>query len=183
MIASFRLEVSLSIRPVLLLLALVACGQSSDPAPTPAPETPTAPAPEATPPTPQPTAQVEATPGGAVVRESSFELRGDTRGPYHSGQLGQLSISITALEGWHVNQEFPTSVEILNPPAGMTFPKTTLEKADLAQLTETNARFDVPFTPTAAGSQTVQAKVSFAVCTDENCVPAEHTLALTFPVE
>ena len=61
--------------------------------------------------------------------------------------------------------------------------KSQLERPDAAEFGEKAARFDVPFTPAQAGEHTVQAKVRFAVCTPETCVPDERTLALAIAVK
>ena len=44
-------------------------------------------------------------------------------------------------------------------------------------------RFDVPFTPAAAGERTVTARVQFAMCNPSNCVPEERTLTLALAVQ
>ncbi len=120
--------------------------------------------------------------GGPVVNDEAFELRAAASGPYTHGQLGQFAITLTTRGEWHVNQEYPIAVE-LTAPSEVGLPKAELERGDAAEFGEERARFDVPFTPTAAGEHRVEAKVSFAVCTDENCIPDERTLALVLPVE
>ncbi len=119
---------------------------------------------------------------GPVVDDPSYELRAEATGPFHAGQLGQLAVRLTPKTGWHVNQEYPISVRI-HAPSGLAFPKTELARADAAEFGEQMARFDVPFTPSAAGEHHVQCDVSFAVCTEENCVPDDQTLSLVVPVE
>jgi len=121
-------------------------------------------------------------PAGAVVEDEAFELRAAATGPYQNGQLGQFAITLTPRGEWHVNEEFPISVE-LTAPSEVGVAKSTLERGDAAEFGEQRARFDVPFTPTAAGEHRVEANVSFAVCTPENCIPDERTLALVLPVE
>jgi hypothetical protein len=83
---------------------------------------------------------------------------------------------------YHVNQDYPMNVTLDGGDA-LQLPKRELKKADAATFTEKLARFDVPFTPSKAGSHRVDAKVKFAVCTPENCMPDERTLALVLPVE
>lgn len=129
----------------------------------------------------QPSA-VEEPAAGPVVTDPAFELRAAAAGPFRSGELGRFSITLTPRGQWHVNQEYPIRVE-LDAPGEVGLPKTELERADAAEFGEERARFDVPFTPSAAGEHRVRAKVSFAVCTDENCIPDERTLALVLPVE
>lgn len=156
-------------------LALMGCDDAPDPA---APETEVTPgaggdeapaAPEA--------------PAGPTATGESFELTTTTNeAAYPSGQLAQFGIQLVGRDGWHVNQEFPISVE-LRAPTGVTFAKSTLERGDAAEFGDESARFDVPFTPTAAGQHAVEAEVFFAMCTDSNCVPEQRTLALNLAVE
>ena len=129
-----------------------------------------------------PAAEPPTAEAGPVVNDEAFELRAAATGPYQQGQLGQFAITLTPRGEWHVNEEYPISVE-LEAPAALGLPRPELERADAAEFGEERARFDVPFTPTAAGEHRVQAKVSFAVCTPENCIPDERTLALVLPVQ
>jgi hypothetical protein len=164
--------------PLLLSMSLFGCGNETPPDNVePTVETPVAPTKTAPTPTPTPPSGA----GGAVVDDPAFELRATAPGPYANGALANFGITLTPRGIYHVNEEFPITVEI-TAPAGVAFPKTTLERADAAEFGERRARFDVPFTPSAAGQHTVQAKVSFAVCTPENCIPDERTLAVVLPV-
>jgi hypothetical protein len=117
-----------------------------------------------------------------VVTEPNFELRLTSSGPYAAGTAATFAIALTPSEGWHVNQEYPMRVE-LTAPAGIALAKAELAREDAAEFVEERARFDVGFTPSAAGEHRVTAKVDFAVCTDQNCVPDERTLALVLPVQ
>jgi hypothetical protein len=170
--------------PMVLVVFLTGCGDDQ-PSPTVEPTPPgegtggTVATKQDPVPTPTPPQPPEA--GGAVVMDEAFELRASAGGPYTSGALARFGITLTPRGIYHVNEEFPMTVEI-TAPAGVAFPKTTLERADAAEFGEQRARFDVPFTPSAAGQHTVQAKVSFAVCTPENCIPDERTLAVVLPV-
>ena len=106
----------------------------------------------------------------------------DTVGTYASGKLGSVAISLTPRGVYHVNQDYPISVALSGDPA-LQFPKPQMGKAESAEFSEKVARFDVPVTPQAAGKHALTAKVKFAVCTPENCVPDERTLALALAVE
>jgi hypothetical protein len=119
---------------------------------------------------------------GPTVEDPTFLLTATASGPYSNGQLGQFAITLTPRGEYHVNQEYPIRVEIEGPDA-VGLAKSELERADAAEFGEERARFDVPFTPSAAGEHPVRAKIEFAVCTEENCVPDERTLALNLPVE
>lgn len=163
-----------------LILLLAACGDEDETSGT----VERTPPEEVTPPTGAAAEQAPAAQEalGPVVNDDAFELRAAATGPYQQGQLGQFAITLTPRGEWHVNEEYPISVE-LTAPTDVGLPKAELERGDAAEFGEERARFDVPFTPRAAGEHRVEAKVSFAVCTPENCIPDERTLALVLPVE
>jgi len=147
-----------------LALLVAACGNSG----------------HATPPSPDPapTAQnVPAGPAGPSVTRDQFELVATTDGPLTSGQLGQVKITLRGRNGWHVNQDYPVSVE-LTAPATVALAKARLERADATAFDEAHFEFSAPVTPSAAGPAQVRATVSFAVCTDANCAPYTENLAL-----
>lgn len=159
-----------------------ACGTNTSP--TPVPETPETPVvPPAHPEVVAPT-RVDPPAGaaGAVIADTGFELRGTTAGPYHAGQLGSFGVTLTANGEYHVNEEYPIRITV-RAPEGLAFPKTTLERADAAEFTLAKARFEVPFTPSAAGERRVEVQVDFAICTPQNCMPDQRTLALALPIE
>lgn len=163
-----------------LALALWACSSSDSerPAPTPpAPPTEQTPAPEKQPPRTVP----DDPEAGPVVQDPRFELRATAEESYPSGELGRFGVTLTAAEGWHVNQDYPTNVT-LSAPEGLSLPKSVFEKADAAEFADERARFDVPFTPGGAGEHRLTALVDFAVCTDETCIPVQRTLAVVLPV-
>jgi hypothetical protein len=175
---------SRSLRHVLFVAAalVAACGSNEPAAAPPAEPAPgAAPAPAApTPPaTPEPAAPAAA---GPVVTDTGFELRATATGPYKAGQASSFGVALTASGGYHVNEEFPIRVTV-RAPEGVTLPKGQLVRADAAEFGAERARFDVPFTPVAAGEKRVEVQVDFAVCTPENCMPDQRTLALALPVE
>lgn len=148
-----------------LVLLAAACGQSSS---SPSAEDP-----------PPPEAPAE--PPGPRVTRPQFELVAETDGPLTAGQLGQLKIRLTGRNGWHVNEDYPVSVELTAPPT-MTLAKSRLERGDAAVFEASRFEFSAPVTPSAAGSAEVRAVVSFAVCTEANCAPYTETLALAAQV-
>ncbi|MFW6050539.1 MAG: hypothetical protein ACODAU_05160 [Myxococcota bacterium] len=119
---------------------------------------------------------------GPSVATDTYELRAEAAGPYAAGELGQFQVTLAGKGEWHVNQDYPTSVTIAGAE-GVELAKQTLEKADAAEFREEGARFDVPFTAEEVGEHRVQADVSFAICTEETCVPQRKSLALLLPVE
>ncbi|MGD8860180.1 MAG: protein-disulfide reductase DsbD family protein [Myxococcales bacterium] len=179
---------------VVILLALVGCNQQSEPAPAaaepdPAPAGPAAPAAEPSEPAQQdqqdqqdPQEQAAEAEPTDKVEDPSFALTLSPVGEYEAGKLGSLAVSLEPRGEYHINQDYPMSIE-LTGPEGVSFPKPKLDKPDAAQFDDKVARFDVPFTAAAAGEHQIQAKVKFAVCTPETCVPDERTLALAVAVK
>ncbi|MEM9194543.1 MAG: hypothetical protein AAGF12_35525 [Myxococcota bacterium] len=188
------MRTSASIMFVSVLAFLMACGDS-EPEGTLEPEPEPAPGASASESEPEESTRTGAALGeeadgeeaegeeaASVIDDPAFELRATAEGPFSSGELSQFAISLTPRGEWHVNEEFPISVE-LTVPEGIDVPKAELGQSDAAEFGEEAARFDVPFTPSATGEHEVSAKVSFAVCTPSNCIPDERTLALVLPVQ
>lgn len=162
----------------LLVCSLCACGPKAETAPQEAAE------PGVAPPAAKP-AEPPAAPAAVAsdrVEDPTFELAAAPAGPYAPGKLGSFAISLKPRGEYHINQDFPMSVS-LQSNAGIEFPKAKLDKPQAAEFGEKLARFDVPFTAKTAGAHKVEALVKFAVCTPENCVPDERTLAVVLPVE
>lgn len=161
-----------------LIVLVFACGggqEAAAPAPAPAPAPAAEPAKPAEAPKP-------AAPPSDRAEDPSFELAVTPVGSYASGKPGSVAITLKPRGEYHINQDYPLSVA-LKAPAAITLAKAELQKAEAAEVTEKVARFDVPVTPTAAGTHTLEAHVKFAVCTPETCVPDERTLALALTVQ
>ncbi len=117
---------------------------------------------------------------GPVVEDPSYELRATAEPSYRVDEEGQFEIRLAPKAGWHVNQEYPISVQLSGQ--GVELPEE-LGQADAAEFGDDEARFEVRFTSEEAGQHRVRADVDFAVCTPENCMPDRRTLALVLPVE
>ncbi|MCC7535576.1 MAG: hypothetical protein IT379_05160 [Deltaproteobacteria bacterium] len=118
---------------------------------------------------------------GARFEDPTFLLQATPGGPHAVNSPATFEISLVPRGAYHVNTEYPMKIT-LTPPAGVSAPRPVLQVADAAELTQTRARFSVPFTASAAGEHRMLARVEFAVCTDENCIPDERTLAVVLPV-
>ena len=116
------------------------------------------------------------------MEDPTFTLSAVAAGPYTANTLGHFVLSLTPKGEYHVNEEYPIAITMSAPP-GVTLAKAELAKGDAAEFSAKTARFDVPVTPTQVGEHHVTAKVSFAVCTPENCVPDERTLDLALLVQ
>jgi hypothetical protein len=159
------------------LACLLACGKKEAPAVEPAPAAPVAPAAAAAP-APGADPSVAAP---SSIEEPTFALRMAGAGPYKAGELGRFVLQIEPRGEFHINMEYPVEIAVTGSD-GTTFPKANLMKPDAAEFGEKKARFEVPFTASAAGDHKVNCNVKFAVCTDENCVPDERNLTLALAV-
>ena len=142
---------------------------------------PAAPAAQPAAPEPKPAAAPSAE-AKERVDDPSFELALTPSGSYSVGKVASFALSLTPRGEYHINQEYPIGFS-LHGSDGLNLPKTEFKKADAATFNLKQARFEVPVTPQKAGPQRVEANVKFAVCTAENCVPDERTLALVLPVQ
>jgi hypothetical protein len=144
----------------------------------------TAATPEPRPPAVQPPGACSSPSAGQTdsITDPSFELRASTTGAYAPGVAGSFGVLLAAQGGYHVNQDYPIQIT-LRGPAEVGLARTELGREQAAEFGEPRARFDVPFTATAAGQHRVLADVDFAVCTEENCMPDCRTIALVLPVE
>ncbi len=85
-------------------------------------------------------------------------------------------IVVKPADGYHFNKDFPTSLKV-TPPDGVDVPKAEQAAADAKKLDETEATFEVAFTPKAAGAKQFNATFKFAVCTATTCDPKREKLA------
>jgi hypothetical protein len=175
---------------IVVTLAIMACACGGNKDSAPAPETveavhePAAAAPAAKVDAPS-AVGVAAVPKNAApssIEEAGFSLKLAEAGPYKAGELARVVLQIEPRGVFHINQEYPVEIT-LTGDMQTNFPKANLARGDAAQFDEKKARFEVPFTPAAAGDHKLMANVKFAVCTAENCVPDERDLALAVAVK
>ncbi len=102
-----------------------------------------------------------------------------------AGEAGKIVISIRAKTGAHVSDEAPLKIELSSKQSKLEKEKLTLaDSLNPRKDGEKNypdPRFEVPFTPTAQGPTTVEAKMTFFICTEKLC--SRQTKHLSFPVE
>lgn len=101
-----------------------------------------------------------------------------------AGEKGTVVIAFTTKEGAHVSDEAPLKIELSAKGAKLDKQKLTLadsvaDKADAGK-SPPDPRFEVAFTPAAPGQATVDAKLTFFICTDKIC--ARQTKSLSLPV-
>jgi hypothetical protein len=97
------------------------------------------------------------------------------------GAPSKASVTVQGKNGWHVNEEAPITIS-LKADEGITLPKAKLARADLAQSSKESARFDIPFSASAAGKKTITAEARFVMCQEQACKPEKETVALEIEV-
>jgi hypothetical protein len=163
-----RLAVSFAI----LLGACGACSKSSEP---PKATTDTGGSSKA-PPKDPPAGSGAQTPEGAG---DSFAMKLDQPAPVAPGAEAIARVTVTPTAGYHINQDFPTKLE-LQPPAGVKVAKASLDGEDAEKMDEQVLVFAVHVTPSAAGSFTLPGKIKFAVCKgEEDCEPKRRDVSFT----
>ena len=103
-----------------------------------------------------------------------------------AGEKGTFVIAINTKEGAHVSDEAPLKIELSSKQAKVEKAKLTLKdsvgkKKEGAEYAD--PRFEVGFTPTAQGKGSVDAKMTFFICTDKICARQTKDLSLALDVK
>jgi hypothetical protein len=107
-----------------------------------------------------------------------------TSGEVRRGEKGTFVLAIRCKAGAHVSDEAPLRIELtgknLQPEkAKLTLADSVATKAEGQKYVE--PKFEVPFLGTEAGQGSLQAKMTFFICTDELC--ARQSIDVTSPVQ
>lgn len=122
-------------------------------------------------------------PVGPSIETGSFLLAVTPVQPgYRIGKSGEVEIALEGRGEWHVNQEYPIRVDLKAEP-GVALKKSELVKDDAKEFGEDKVRFLAAVEPSAAGDHEVTCDVSFAMCTEENCILEKRTVAMQLKVE
>lgn len=102
-----------------------------------------------------------------------------------AGEKGTVVIAIATKDGAHVSDEAPLKIELASKESKLDKTKLTLADSVAKKVeggkTPPDPRFEIAFTAAAKGKATVEAKMTFFICTDKIC--ARQTKTLNFPVE
>lgn len=128
-------------------------------------------------------AATEQGPAGSRLETSSFLLEVvPVASGYNVGKVGEVAIALEGRGDWHVNQDYPIRIDIeAGPEVGLR--RKALVKEDAEEFGEDKVRFLADLEPAQAGEHDVTCDVSFAMCTDENCVLERRTVAMQVKVE
>jgi hypothetical protein len=122
-------------------------------------------------------------PAGPSIETGSFLLAvAPTQPGYAIGKAGEVEIALEGRGEWHVNQEYPIRVDLKAAPA-VALKKSELVKDDAKEFGEDKVRFLAAVEPSAAGEHEVTCDVSFAMCTEENCILEKRTVTMQLKVE
>ena len=128
-------------------------------------------------------AEAPSEPTGPRLETDSFVLEvAPAQSGFNVGKAGAVAIALESKGEWHVNQEYPIRVDLTAAP-GVGLKDSTLEKGDAKEFTESNAQFLASLEPAEAGEHDVRCDVSFALCTDENCVLEKRSVAMQVKVQ
>ena len=98
------------------------------------------------------------------------------------GVPGKAPLGVVGKDGWHLNEDAPITLTLI-PDGAITLPKSKFARTDLAISSKEKARFDVAFTPTAAGKFFVAAEMRFVLCAADACKPTKELLKIELNVE
>jgi hypothetical protein len=113
--------------------------------------------------------------------ESQFKLALEPGGDYQAGKEGIVTVTLSALPPFKVNDQYPHKFKAKDAP-GVKFASAVFGK-DKAKLEKQSLTLPVRFSPEKSGKVTVAGQFSFSVCTDENCLLEKRDLALTLDVK
>jgi hypothetical protein len=88
-----------------------------------------------------------------------------------------VALTIEGRGDFHVNLEYPLRVELGASP-NVALAVRTFSAKDALELSEERAHFETEARFDGDGKHWLAARVQFAVCTEETCVPREEALAL-----
>jgi hypothetical protein len=109
-------------------------------------------------------------PGKARIDADNYVVEAKAVGPAKVGQESTIEINLTTKGDYHINKQYPYKFKTADPPpAGVTFPKPTLLRAD-GTFDEKTGKFKVPFVAAKAGKVTIGGTFSVSVCSDANCI-------------
>jgi hypothetical protein len=118
----------------------------------------------------------------AAFADPGYKLQ-ITSPPAKKAEKAHVRIQITPGAGFHVNKEYPASVVWTTVPGGVLVEKPKQTAKDAVKLTEEAAEFDVGYTASTAGSQTLLGDLKFAVCDKDSCQPKKEKLSVTVNVQ
>ncbi len=117
----------------------------------------------------------------ARIETATYVLELASAADVSTAQPTEVWLTLEGRGGFHVNLEYPLRVE-LGGSSQLVLEKTTLRTGDAAEVGDARARWKAQAHWSAAGEQWIAARVQFAMCTEDACVPDERVVAVTVQV-
>lgn len=127
-----------------------------------------------------PAAGAPAAQAAPAYHENNFDLEMSAKGPYKSGQAGELEVVLVAKGAYHVNDKYPIKLK-LQPANGIKYPAPVVTKDHVA-LEHKRAVMTVGLTPESAGKLQVAGEFAFSICTDDVCLMEKRNLEQSIDV-
>ncbi len=103
-----------------------------------------------------------------------------------AGQPGVFILSIRTLAGAHISEDAPLKL-VLSGSGSVEPGKLSLGRGDAKPVSKgegpADPRFEVPLTASSKGQGTVEAKLTFFVCTETLCSRQQRTLSVPVKVD
>lgn len=119
------------------------------------------------------TAEADKVENKAVVAggggDQNYEVKIE-KGDAKVGEETLVKVTVVPQGGWHMNLDYPTSLE-METPAGVDLVNAKQKKDDALKLDDESAEYGLTFTCSEAGEKDFKGKFKFAVCADDACQP------------
>jgi hypothetical protein len=115
--------------------------------------------------------------GMTPENDASYKLAVSPPASAAPGAEAVARVSVTPAEGWKMNKDFPTQLQV-TAPDGVKVQKAVMEITDAAKLGDNELTFDVKLVAAKAGTYTVDGEIKFAVCTPDSCDPKKRPIAI-----
>jgi hypothetical protein len=115
---------------------------------------------------------------GPAATGEGYSVQLQAAGPLKVGQAATLTVSLKALEPFKCNDKYPYKFKF-EPNAAVSFQSDVVRGM---KIEGKQATLSAPFTPKAAGKQTVSGELSFSVCTPDKCLVEKQRLTISFDV-
>lgn len=117
----------------------------------------------------------------ASVKRASFEVELLAAGPYRVSEVGEASVSLRAVGGYKVNDEYPHRFK-LDPSDALDYPEPVV-RGERVKVNGKQATFSVPLSAKRVGEHTLAGTLAFSVCTPERCLMEKVPLAVALKAE
>lgn len=147
-----------------------AASQASDPpAASPKSKTPSA---------DEPKAEAPSTRRGAAAKGEGFTVFLEGQSSHKLNQPSSVKLVLVADAPFKCNEQYPYRFTAASN-AGVQYKEPVVRAMNIDKQMST---MTIPFTPSAAGSQTVSGELAFSVCTEDKCLIEKETVSLVIDV-